>query len=411
MTTIMRRLGGLSAATLGPAATSLLAVPVLVRAVGQDEWASIAVGQAAGTIAGILVGLGWGFNGPTVVARADPAGRSVIAVDSLTARVTVAPFVIVAACVVAAVLRPDHAAVAVISCLGVALLGLGMTWFFIGAGNVRSLLTLDAVPRMLSTAVGCGAAWLTGSGLAFAVITLVGALVSVVVSGLATASGSAVGVDRSRVLGAVRTQLFASITVITAASYLSLPTLVVAALSPDAVFVYALADRLTRLTFLGIAPLYQWMQAWVPAAADAWAIRERIRRAIWLSAATAVVLGVAIVGLAPVGARILGGSAAVLEWNLTVPLAVSVAMSALSRCFGMVCLLALGDDRTVAVSAVLGAVCGVPLLLGLVPLAGAAGAATAVMLSEIVVTGVQAVRLRRRLSSPITTAIVREAAS
>jgi O-antigen/teichoic acid export membrane protein len=78
---------------------------------------------------------------------------------------------------------------------------------------------------------------------------------------------------------------------------------------------------------------------------------------------------------------------------------VSVAMSIVSRNIGMACLLALNRDRDVAISAALGAAVGLPLLLLLVPIASAPGAAFAVAVSESVVTVVQAVFLWRALQN------------
>jgi Na+-driven multidrug efflux pump len=76
---------------------------------------------------------------------------------------------------------------------------------------------------------------------------------------------------------------------------------------------------------------------------------------------------------------------------------IAIAASALSRVIGMGALLALEADRPVAVSAMLGAAIGVPLLFALVPVLGATGAALALALSEVTVVLYQAVALRKRM--------------
>lgn len=395
---VLSRLSGFSVAVLVPAAVGFAVIPILIRVAGSSEWSAIAVGQSAGTIAGIVVALGWGFNGPTIVAMTPADGRVAIAVNSLIARAITAPVVIGLACAVAAVLQRDDVWVSTLSCLGVSILGLGMTWLFIGAQDVRSLLLYDALPRAASSVAGIAALLHTRDALAFVFCQLVGAVVSVVLSARVCTRGmDSVRDDWSarEALRQSRKQAFAGITVLTASTYLSMPTLIVAALAPGSVFVYAIADRLTRFTFLAIAPIYQWMQGWVPSDPVSTETLRRIRLVLQSSAILAVVLATLTIVAGPAAARLLGDEAGLLTWTLTVPLGISVAMSAMSRCSGMVCLLALGRDRTVAVSAVLGACCGVPLLLVLVPWAGAVGAAVAVLISETVVTAFQAVRLRQ----------------
>lgn len=393
------RLSGFSLAVLLPAAAGFAVIPILIRVGGQDGWSAIAVGQSAGTVAGLVVALGWGFNGPTLIARAHESEHSALALNSLVARSLFAPAAIGLACGVAALLRPNEMLVSALSCLGVALLGMGFTWMFIGSGNVRALLALDALPRVVASVVGVVVLVLSRDVLGFVLCQLAGAVLSVGASAIYVIDGRAPreswGIRTALVQ--TRSQVSAGVTVLTAAAYLSMPTLIIAALAPGSVFVYALADRLTRFTFMAIAPIYQWMQGWVPSAESRPQLFRRIRKATQISSIVAVVLALAIVVFGPTAAQVLGDETGLVTWHLTVPLAVSVAMSALSRCFGMVCLLALHRERDVAISAVLGAVCGVPLLLLLVPTGGAVGAAGAVMISESVVAVFQAYKLRTAL--------------
>ena len=104
-----RMLGHLSwytATMLANSSIGLLVVPVTIYVAGPDEWGAIAVGQSIGSIATIFVALGWGYNGPSLIARASDLARRVIAINSVVARLIAAPVVVVLAAVVAFFLAP-----------------------------------------------------------------------------------------------------------------------------------------------------------------------------------------------------------------------------------------------------------------------------------------------------------------
>lgn len=51
------------------AGTNLGTIPLVIGAVGAESWASIAAGQALGSIASVILGLGWGFQVPRRLRR------------------------------------------------------------------------------------------------------------------------------------------------------------------------------------------------------------------------------------------------------------------------------------------------------------------------------------------------------
>lgn len=390
-----------SVASFAPSIASFLVIPILVRALGAGEWSAIAIGQSAGTLAGVFVGLGWQFNGPTVSAQAPDSRLRQLVTDSMIQRCIVAVPATLIACVVCVALVPVGSRTSsVIVCVGTALLGLGLTWLFIGRRMVGSLLFADAVPRTLTTALGGAAAWAGLGANTFAMLTLSGSVISVVASLVVCRRFTGVLVITwAGLVDSARAQVHSSITAITASTYLSLPTLIVAWLAPASVFDYAIADRVMRMVFLGASPAFQWMQAWVAAAGDL--ARPRIRSALRI---TSVGVLCALVGLLCLGqwvAGVLSGREA--DAVLISGVAIAVGLSLFSRCTGMVCLLALGQDRAVAVSAVVGSVIGVPALLIMTPLWGAVGALGAVVFSELVVLVYQGSSLRAALRTSVAT--------
>ncbi len=396
-------LGGYSATVLTNAIIGLAVVPAVIYFATPDAWGAVAVGQAAGSIASLLLALGWGFNGPTMVALASPVERQVIVRNSLIARSLLAIPIGVSVAFVAALTSPDQPAVAVLAAMSSSLAGLGMTWFFIGAGDPLRLFLFDTLTRAAGTILGILVLAWTGSVLLFATLQLAGVVVAVSWSArVAVCMGP--GIERSLwgfrdALRQSRKQAYAGLTVVTASTYMTLPTLLLATLVPRGVVPYALADRIGRFTLMSFTPVNQWLQSWVPGGAHSTTdLRRRIKLAVQLSIGVGICLGLFVALAGPLAANVLSGGAVDVGWTITAPLGISITMSVISRSVGMACLLTLGEQRAVALSAILGAVVGVPMMLVLIPHAGAAGAATVVATSETLVAIFQGVYLKRAMT-------------
>lgn len=402
MKNVLSKLGGYTVSVITTAAVSLLVIPLVIRLSGDAGWASFAVGQSAGSIAGVLIALGWGVSGPTLIAGATPEERVGLARAALLSRLIATPPILLVTVIVAVVLAPTEPFAAALSCVATSTVGLGFTWVFVGGGKPGLLFFLDTLPRALGTVFGGLLFLLTRELWNLAAIQLIGGIVSITISARHSAR------PRERIeghewsvrtaLGHTRGQMYASITAITASIYLALPTLVIASIAPQATGAYALADRLGRFSLLALTPFSQWLQGWVPRRdGDRLARHRRIRLASLSAGSVGVVTGVGVALLGPFVAHLLGGGNVVVGFALTVPIGVTVLMSTVSRCTGMACLQALGRYKDVAASAILGAIVGLPLLVVLVPVLSAPGAALAVTIAETSVTIFQVFRLRRAL--------------
>lgn len=399
MKRVLGQVSWYTATMVANSALGLLVVPVTIYVAGADEWGSIAVGQSIGSIATIFVALGWGYNGPSLIARASETERRVIAINSLIARSIAAPLIVLAAAIVAFYLAPTIPMAAVIACVTVSLGGLGMAWYFIGDGQPKKMFLLDGIPRWAGNLLGVAALFVWHDIYAFLWIQLAGGILASLISTVDVLSGGPV-VSRTTwgvraAFRGVKSQLYAGITVVTATTFASLPTLVIAALAPGSVPVYALGERLVRFALMSITPFLQWAQGWVPkssaARPQAWRIKWATRASYWI----AVPLGLVVAFMGPFAGQLLSAGVVSLPLELTIALGVAVATSTVSRVVGMACLLALGDDRSVAVSAVLGAAIGTPLLFVLVANAGSTGAAISLAVSEVVVVIYQVIALRK----------------
>lgn len=91
-----------------------------------------------------------------------------------------------------------------------------------------------------------------------------------------------------------------------------------------------------------------------------------------------------------------------MPWQVSLPLGVAFVGIATAAIVGYACLVVVGRVRALAVSTLIGAIVGAPLILlfaaaGSVPLV-----AWAVAVSELCVGGYQVLVLRRELRKPIT---------
>jgi O-antigen/teichoic acid export membrane protein len=384
-----RRLAGFSSTVAISAAVSLAVIPLIISTVGASQWAAIAVGQSIGSIGRTIIALGWGYSGPTMIAGSTDAKRVTIVQDSLVARILLAVPIGAASCAIAALLEPKTPAVAGLAALAVAIGGLGLDWYFVGRENPRLLLLCDLMPRTLGTVIGGVVLWTSHSLLLFVCVQVVGAVASVVVSAITILHGKQPTYSVKRAIRETWLHMYASVTVLVVSCYLSSPTIVVAAFAPQDVAKYALADRIGRAALMGVTPLNQWLQGWVPRREATADLNNRIRVARKASAYMSAVLAVLVCALGPVGVAVLSHGSVILFYPTLVAVAVTVGMSIQSRTLGMAGLLPLGARRPVLISALLGAAVGVPLLLVLTPIAGAFGAASAVACSEVVVTAYQ----------------------
>jgi len=413
MKRVLGQVSWYTATMLANSALGLLIVPVTIFVVGAQEWGSIAVGQSIGSIATIFVALGWGYNGPSLIARATDSERRVIAINSLVARAIAAPVITFIAAFFAFRLAPTTPWAALIACVTVSLGGLGMSWYFIGEGQPKKMFLLDGVPRWSGNLLGIAALFIWHDIYSFLWIQLAG--------GIAASAISTVNVLARRhevpqgtwhvrsAFRGVRSQLYAGITVVTATSFASLPTIVIAALVPTHVPVYALGERLVRFALMSVTPFFQWLQGWVPKSSTERPRAWRIKWATNVSFCLALPLALIVALVGPLAGNVLSAGVVELPLSLTICLGIAVATSAVSRVVGMACLLALGDDRSVAISAILGAAVGTPMLFVLVTSAGSTGAAASLALSEIVVVTYQLIALRKAVRRNATQP-VREAA-
>lgn len=366
------------------AVVTLITIPVLIGRVGPLAWAGLAVGQAVGTGAAVVIGFGWGTTGPVDVARANGTDRRRIYEESLRARILIAGPVLAIAVIVAHVVSPAVRAESDVNAFGYGLTGLLAGWYFSGVARPYLFLLYDTFPRVLGAAVGVAVVWAGAPLMAFPVLQSIG-----VIGGVMLTTRHILG-RRVSVLARVRWrhsvailrgQSHGMVLAFASAGYAALPLAIVAVLVPAAAPAYALMDKLLRFATTGYAPIVQFLQGWVPGG-SVQKTRDRIRLAFGGGAVMTAVGGVLFVSLTPAASRALSHGQVDPEGGLVWGFAAVLVCMVLSQIAGLVCLLSMDKAKQVALYTAVGVAVGLPVVVLGAVLAGAVGAVWMVAVGE-----------------------------
>lgn len=375
---------------------SVAVIPVVIVVAGAQTWAVIAVAQAVGGFGYVVAAAGWGVTGPTAVAKLPKGERGAYYSSSLTTRgwLFVASFI--PSVFIAIALADREPLVSILAVATSVMAALSAGWFYVGEERPIRFLLIETLPRTLGTALGALILLLTHEVLWFLALQLLGAVVSASIATIDilgrhrgwrfTASPFA-AIRNLRGHGPAMTMSA------TTSIYVNLPIVIVQIFLPAFTPVYALGERMMRLALYSTRPLVQTSQGYVPAR-DGHEMVRRARRVIRVMGLVALIGGLAYALLGPLAGTILSGWQLDVPFSLTVPLGVALMAILLSQVTGFACLTAFGSDRTLATSTATGAVIGVVLFLPLTLLWGVAGVAWALAVSELIVLGVQLMRLR-----------------
>lgn len=398
---VAQRMGGFAASVVVSAVAGLVAIPLVVHGAGPTAWADLAVGQAAGTIAGVVIAYGWGVFGASRIGAANRSERAALYSSSMRVRFSLFFVAAPVAAAVGAVSALGHGVEAALTAITFSLVGLGAAWYFIGSARPRALLLAETAPRALGTVSGALAAGLAHSLLAYALLQLGGYLAAVIAASYLALRGSGVRAFRSfPSRDASRgSDGWGLVTALCHQVYIAVPTLVASAITPSWLTAYALADRTLRYANNAVQPFGQTLQGWVPAASGG-QLHRRMRIAILASSGFGLVCGVGFAVLAPWVAGAVALGTVHVGFDLSVPLGCVIAFSTVSLCTGTSCLVLLGRSRQTAYSAVLGAVLGLPAMVVGASWLGGPGVAWGVVVAEGVSLIFQLVVLARVWRAP-----------
>ncbi|WP_433676639.1 hypothetical protein [Microbacterium gorillae] len=396
----LRKVSGFTIVVVASTLVGFIATAILFRRVGGEEWANMLVGQVVAGLAVIFVLFGWGATGAAMIAGSPVAQRPALYLQSLRVRSVLFLIVTPIAAVVATLITRGDLTGGVLATLTYLIPGLAASWYFVGEGKPRRLVLFDALPGLLGTFAGAIAVLITAQMWTYLVCQAAGYAAAVVISGIVIRRDAG---DESlepplHWRAALSGQRHAILTTATSGLYVALPYLAVSLFIRPFADVYGLADRTLKYANVAFSPVLQYFQGWVAAVGED--TRARARTAGRLALLLGVIGGVGLALLMPPFTLLLSGGQASVSYSVAVPLGVAFAAICVSAVVGLACLAALGHTRELAVSTVLGAAIGAPLIL----LAAWSGelffVATALAVSEAIVATYQVLALRRVLRDP-----------
>lgn len=394
----LRRLSGFSASIILSTIVGVFTIPLLVRALGPETWASIGVLQTTGQLAAVFVAFGWGATGPSIAASTPPSQRVDFYRHSFRIRgILYLAAVPVVAVILFLLLRGD-ALLAILGAIVYVLPGLGAGWYFTGVARPLAFFLCEAVPSTMGAVTGVIAATVTQQAWVVPVCQLLGSGTAVLLS------YRLISRDRDRTAPptvfprfwpSLREQRHAMTTGVTSAVYVAMPVLMVTVFFPSALPVYSIADRLFRYAAIAFLPIQQFFQGWVPA--EPAHVDRRARIALVAGIVVGTVGGACIAVLSPIVSVWFGIH---VPFEVSLPLGIAFVGVAISGLVGYACLVVLGQTRFLARSTVIGAVIGVPALIVTAALHSLPAVAASVAGTELIVAGVQVIvmlgALRRR---------------
>lgn len=403
MRRLVGRFAGFMALPLISAVAPLILLPLISSRFGADGWAAYAIGGSLGAAGAVLVELGWGLTGTQRVARQSPRNRRRTLAFAMATQGVALP-VIAAMCCLAGWLIPssDQLVVGLVAAAACATSVNGV-WFFIGVGSPAGIALADTIPKVAALAASAVGLWLGAPLWSVPVGTLVGAAAAIMLTWrrAGVSRRDFHGLHPRRLLHLQRLQSTALGARALSATYIALPTTLIAAVAPGSVALFAAADRLQRWVLTGLQPLPSTLQRWVGGPSGAVERRRRAALGSVVAAAVGIVVGAVFALLAPLASEVVFAGALRVTSEMALICGVVIAVVCTSRATGGLLLVALRGVRFIALSAAIGCIVGVPLVIALGLRLGAVGGLVAVAVTESAVLltqliGVIALWRRRR---------------
>ena len=177
---LIRRLGAYTSIQLIGLLAPLLALPVVARSTDSSGWSALGIGQAIGTMAGLVILFGWWTIGPSEYAKCASEGdRHALYRRSVVERLILSGPVLLVACVAAALIADSSVIqLAVLSVLATANVGLSPNWYFIAKARPSKMAKYETAPRVIGSLTAVALVALTGEVLYYPVLLAVLPLVT-----------------------------------------------------------------------------------------------------------------------------------------------------------------------------------------------------------------------------------------
>lgn len=381
------RLSGFTVSVIIVTLLGIVAIPLLIDTVGEATWGTLVLIQYAAQFGGILVAFGWGAVGAATVAGIPDERRPAFFRRSLRVRAGLYACVFPLVALLLIVLTRGDILTLILGAAVYLLPYLGANWYFTGEGRPTRLLLFDTVPTVIGGVLGLVGVWITHELWVYLVFQGLGYLAAVSISALVVRRSpqDADFEDRTPLRALLATQRHAVSATLVTSSYVMLPMFAVETFLPALQPMYAMANQLFRYASVALLPIQQFFQSWVPV--DDGGRPRRMRIATLSAVGVGIIGGACIAFLSPWVSTLLSVGKILVPLSVSLPLGVAFAGIAIAAVVGYACLVSLGRVRALAVSTMIGAIVGAPLILLFAVLGSVPAVAWAVAISELCVGG------------------------
>ncbi|WP_425490532.1 oligosaccharide flippase family protein [Nocardioides panaciterrulae] len=378
------------------------AIPVVARHCGSQQWAGLAIGLSVGACAAIFVNYGWSLTGPSAVAQSDWDERRRLYADSLAVRSLVFALVAPPAILLATFLAPAAGrSLSAIAAAGSTFNGMSIAWYCIGMGEPAAIAIFELFPRILAAVVAAGCIGLGGPVELFPATQFVA-----VAAGVGTHAGMTLRRESAhprghlpKRLGSLLVRGFPAMVVEGAAGlYASAAAAIVSTqAAPASVSSYSSGDRLYRIGLSGLSAVSNANQSWIAETTGATRGRRALRSMVALSLAGAMgMITLAWIGT-PASHLIFGPH--FIKPSTSLAFGICFFAVAVNTGQARFVLAPSGRTRELMIGTFAGAATGVPAIALGAGMAGAAGAAFGLAVSQVVVCATLAYPTARVLKS------------
>lgn len=396
---MIKRIAAFAGLPLLASLASFILLPIIATVGGPPVWNSLAVGQAVGAIAAIVIGLGWPLTGPAAVAsERDAVTRRRLYATSFVTRfyVFVCAVPLMAGVLSLTGVREQFWVAFLMACAQAAA-GLTPAWYCIATGHAGRIAKYDVIPRMVATLGVIPLLFATGGIFLYPLALLLLGLAGTLWFNKDHAQRADFhGLTPRTVIREIWELRGGAGVTVAAGAYASTPVLVVqAAVSASGLAAFVSAEKLYRIGQLATAALGNSLQGWV----NEFGSDHKERRRFSLLALS--VLGAAgwliLSLLGPwVSATIFGAAYAAEFWTCFW-FGLSFLLVCVTTSTGAHWLVPAKQMRVVFSSTITGALVGLPAMVILAHLMGGPGGALGLAVGEIAVTLIQLRAIMRLL--------------
>ena len=388
-----RRLAAFALPPLLGMLAPMVALPTVASHTTVSGWAALATGQSLGSVAAIVVGLGWPLIGSAEIART-PSEAASLHFEGLVTRLLALGALTVPLGFLAGALAPsEHLVLAAVSAISNATLGLSIAWVAVGLNRPDAIMTCEVLPRLVA---GIASAGLIANGAPAAVYPLL-----TLISSIAGVSAFSVFVVRPRrtsrtaLLHRLRHLVVPALTTAASSVYTAgALVLVTVSTSISDTAIVSSADRLYRIGLFAVVASANALQSWV-VQPESVADPERQRFALRVHFVLGAMGGIAFFAAAPTAARLLFGSDVAPSSSVAFFYGLSFCFISLVTTFTQHRLIPADRTGTVLRTTLVACTVGSAAICGLSWWFGATGAAAGIALGELVVLLMQGVAVAR----------------